>query len=196
MLEEAPWEWGQDPVWRYEGDKCVLCNVGGCLGFISEALTGIKSCNAGAGESQECITGRISERFHEVLICVGDAAGWGEGSGGEAEWVWPLLLLYLSLTRAFPKTFPSLYPTLSLLCPLGFPPAPVGRGCTAPARRAQPGPVTAWAFPLVGAMLPWRQGVLWGTQLPLLCFLALCCAAEAPVCLPPAQSQGDFSPFS
>lgn len=155
-------------MWRYEGDKCVLCNVGrgGCLGFISEALTGIKSCHAGAGESQECITGRMSERFHEVPICVGDAAGWGEGSGGEAEWVRTPLLLYLSLTHAFPKTLPSLYTTLSLLRPLGFPPAPVGRGRTAPARRAQPGPVRVWAFPLVGAMLPWRQGVLWGTQLP------------------------------
>lgn len=40
----------------YGGDKRVLCNFGvevGCSVLFPEALTGIKSCNAVAGESQK-----------------------------------------------------------------------------------------------------------------------------------------------
>lgn len=45
---------GQDLV-EYGGDKRVLCNFGveGWLVIFPEALTGIKSCNAVAGESQK-----------------------------------------------------------------------------------------------------------------------------------------------
>lgn len=52
-LLEAPRRWGQDQVW-WGGLKVtnVYCAALGLwAGFPSEALTGIKSCNAVAGES-------------------------------------------------------------------------------------------------------------------------------------------------
>lgn len=38
-------------LWAYGGDQCVLWNME-VVGGFSEALTGIKSCDAVAGESQ------------------------------------------------------------------------------------------------------------------------------------------------